>query len=135
MEFFVVIVSWLLFGGATSYFASQRGRDPLAWFVIGMLLGILGLLLLFLLPPVGNSAPEKEEPMPEVKESSQAPARLVEWYYLDANRNQIGPISYSQLSKITHEGQIKADTLVWSQGMANWQRVDENQELKSLLNF
>lgn len=134
MEFFVVIVSWLLFGGATSYFAAQRGRDPLAWFVIGMLLGILGLLLLFLLPPIDNSTPEKEEPIP-VKEASQPPARLVEWYYLDANREQVGPIPYSQLTKASYDKLIKADTLVWSQGMAKWQRVDEIQELKNLLNF
>lgn len=133
MEFFVVIVSWLLFGGATSYFASQRGRDPFAWFVIGMLLGILGLLLLFLLPPVGAQG-EKEEPTP-IKETPAVPVRLVEWYYLDSNRNQVGPISFVQLTHASHDGLIKPSTLVWSQGMGQWKRVDEIQEMKAILNF
>ena len=134
MEFFVVIVSWLLFGGAASYFASQRGRDPFAWFIIGMLLGVLGLLLLFLLPPIGASTAEKEEPMP-TKEVTQPPARLVEWYYLDANRAAVGPLPFSQLTKASFEGLVKSDTLVWSQGMSEWKRVDQLQELKSHLNI
>jgi hypothetical protein len=134
MEFFVVIISWLLFGGVASYFASQRGRDPLAWFVIGMLLGILGILLLFLLPPIEAANAEKEEPMP-VKETAATPARLVEWYYLDSNRNTVGPLSFSLLTKASFDGLVKADTLVWSQGMAEWKRVDQVQELKTLLNF
>lgn len=134
MEFFVVIVSWLLFGGVASYFASQRGRDPLAWFVIGMLLGILGILLLFLLPPIDPANAEKEEPMP-AKEPTATPARLVEWYYLDANRNSVGPLPFAQFTKASFDGQVKADTLVWSQGMPEWKRADQVEELKSLLHI
>lgn len=134
MEFFVVIISWLLFGGASSYFASQRGRDPLAWFMIGMLLGILGLLLLFLLPPLEKG---EKQPAPEDAESlpppESLPGRLNQWFYLDKNRLQVGPLPFHQLKKDWDDGAIKLDTLVWSEGMGEWKQVAELPSLRELL--
>src|SRR5438105_7257052 len=101
MEVIIVIISWLLFGGAASYFAGQRGRDPFAWFFIGMLLGILGLLLLFLLPavtPPEEKAVSKGSPVEKQKEElvqeNLSFFRLKEWYYLSGAREQIGPNPY-----------------------------------------
>lgn len=128
MEILVVVLSWLLFGGASSYFASQRGRDPFAWFLIGMLLGILGLLLLFLLPPIKkeNEATEDiEELSNENLPETDVSFRLKEWFYLDENRNQMGPYSFSNLRKMWDQGKLNAKTFVWSDGMDGWKKVDE----------
>ena len=61
MQLFLTITLCLLIGAATAYFANQRGRDPLVWFMVGMLLGIFGLALLFLLPPVLEGEEKSEE--------------------------------------------------------------------------
>ena len=46
------------------------------------------------------------------------------WYYADAGR-QVGPITDEQLDGLLKSGVIKADTLVWREGMAAWQPYRE----------
>jgi hypothetical protein len=130
----------LLFGGASSYFAKQRGRDPFAWFLIGMLLGILGLLLLFLLPPLSKGALPEEVPQREEIEPSLVPQeredssyRLKDWYYLDDQRNQVGPNTFNQLRKAAGQGKIHPDTYVWTEGMDGWKIVEELPIVKEAL--
>lgn len=133
MEIVIVIISWVIFGGATSYFAGQRGRDPFAWFFIGMLLGILGILLLFLLPAlnVKEEAQVLEEEKP--KEEGWPGFRLKEWYYLNSAREQIGPSSYSALRDMWISKKISEQTYVWSEGMEEWKKIGEIPSLKEAL--
>jgi uncharacterized RDD family membrane protein YckC len=49
------------------------------------------------------------------------------WYYVDAGQ-QAGPVDDGQLEELLKAGKIQADTLIWSEGMANWQPY---QEVKS----
>ncbi len=42
------------------------------------------------------------------------------WYYVDAGQ-QTGPVDESQLQELLRLGKIQNDTLVWHEGMANWQ--------------
>ena len=44
------------------------------------------------------------------------------WYYV-LNGQQAGPVSDAQLEELTRSGTIRADTLVWREGMANWQSL------------
>ncbi len=130
MELFIVITCWLLFGGVTSYFAAQRGRDPFAWFMIGLLLGILGLLLLFLLPPVSESE------VPDQKDSQEieiSPVRLQDWFYLTPDRVQIGPVSFDVLQAAWKESKIGPDSFVWSHGMEDWKKIAELSSLREAL--
>lgn len=46
------------------------------------------------------------------------------WYYANNHQRQ-GPVSESEFNRLAAEGIIHADTLVWRQGMANWQRYAE----------
>jgi uncharacterized RDD family membrane protein YckC len=41
------------------------------------------------------------------------------WHYVEQGQ-QAGPVADEQLQKLFREGKINADTLVWSEGMANW---------------
>ena len=41
------------------------------------------------------------------------------WYYV-INGQQTGPITEAQLEELARAGTIKADTLVWAEGMPNW---------------
>jgi uncharacterized RDD family membrane protein YckC len=42
------------------------------------------------------------------------------WYYADAGR-QVGPVEESSLDELVRSGVVRDDTLVWREGMANWQ--------------
>jgi uncharacterized RDD family membrane protein YckC len=44
----------------------------------------------------------------------------MQWYYAINGQRQ-GPVPQEQFDQLAREGVIKADTLVWCQGMADWQ--------------
>jgi hypothetical protein len=44
----------------------------------------------------------------------------MEWYYADGTQ-QKGPVTQEELDGLVQAGTIQADTLVWREGMANWQ--------------
>ena len=46
------------------------------------------------------------------------------WYYVSAGQ-QAGPVDDAQLEELVRTGQVQPDTLVWSEGMANWQPYRE----------
>jgi uncharacterized RDD family membrane protein YckC len=43
------------------------------------------------------------------------------WYYVDAHRQQQGPLASEALVQRFHQGELRLDTLVWKDGMADWQ--------------
>lgn len=51
---------------------------------------------------------------------------MINWYYA-ADGKQAGPVSEQDLASMVNGGQISLDTLVWREGMANWQPVREVQ--------
>lgn len=139
MEILLTVILWILMGGATSYFANQRGRDPFAWFLIGMLLGLLGLLLLFLLPSIENPEEEKEdefevEGLTELIPVSPTESyRFKDWFYLE-DGNQLGPLSFQAFRKVWLQGKVSDETFVWSEGMENWRKVQDIPGFKEVLN-
>ncbi len=42
------------------------------------------------------------------------------WYYVDAGQ-QAGPVTDEQLDELVRSGKVRNDTLIWREGMANWQ--------------
>jgi uncharacterized RDD family membrane protein YckC len=42
------------------------------------------------------------------------------WYYVDAGQ-QAGPITDEQLDELVRAGKVRGDTLVWREGMGNWE--------------
>lgn len=53
------------------------------------------------------------------------------WFYA-ANGQQQGPFPEAQLRELITRGTVRADTLVWSEGMAGWQKVAEIPGLMSM---
>lgn len=43
----------------------------------------------------------------------------MQWYYA-LNGQRLGPVSQDELAKLVADGVVRGDTLVWSQGMAEW---------------
>jgi uncharacterized RDD family membrane protein YckC len=46
------------------------------------------------------------------------------WYYVDAGQ-QAGPVDDAQLAALASSGKVLSDTLVWREGMDNWQAYGE----------
>lgn len=136
----VSLVLLTFFGLLTAYIAKQRGRDPVAWFMIGMFLGIFGPLLIMILPPVN---PAKENVLTGTEESEdqklgsfefQTTSPLMkEWYLLDANAKQSGPHAFGHLKSMWDEGLLHSKSFVWTEGMGKWERLKEIPELESAL--
>lgn len=140
------IVIFTIAGGITAYFADRRGRDPVIWFFVGMLLGIIGLIILFILPSVkeGENQEEgleeksnqpvmkfenKEAIIEPVKDPSHLPFEQRQWFYLDVQHKQLGPVSFSTLKSLWESQNIQAQTYIWSEGMEEWKRIGEMGDL------
>lgn len=134
MQTFLFIISWLLFGFATAYFAKQRGRDPVVWFLVGTFFGILGLLFVFILPAVNPEDENQGEPA-EIFEETPLPQlphhdyAIKEWYYYDAQKQRIGPVSYNDLKANWKDAIIHPDTFVWAEGMGDWRPLKDVPDL------
>ena len=46
---------------------------------------------------------------------------MSQWYYSDAQRNRHGPVPTDAMAELHAAGALSADTLVWRDGLANWQ--------------
>lgn len=55
-------------------------------------------------------------------------------YMLAVNGQQSGPFTMEQLQILVGNGQLKQDTLVWKQGMNNWEAAGNVTELSRLFN-
>jgi hypothetical protein len=53
-------------------------------------------------------------------------------YYLDAARNQQGPVSAADIARLVRSGAITRDTMIWFAGMPDWRPAGQVNELASL---
>lgn len=55
---------------------------------------------------------------------------MSDWYYADAERQRQGPLAASELTQRFHQGRLRLDSLVWREGLGEWQPLrDFSQEL------
>lgn len=124
----IAIALWMVMGATAAYYAQLKGRDPISWFVIGMLLGLVGLLILFFLPQIEQKVmPEDSLPEPQVPLQGgglQESVRFKEWFYLDQAHTQQGPISFLALERLIDQGELLGTSLIWSEGMEGWRPVE-----------
>lgn len=66
-------------------------------------------------PPQAVQQPSS--PQPPASMANEEPV----WLYLDANHQQVGPITQSQLQALLAANSIRHDCLVWTEGMSEWQ--------------
>ena len=75
------------------------------------------------MPPAAPGAPQPATP-PPLPQSKQ--------YHMAADGKQLGPFAMDTLKPFVQSGQLKRQTLVWCQGMAQWTPAGEVAELTSL---
>lgn len=134
MRMLISLFLLLSFAFLSAYIAKRRGRDPIAWFMIGILLGIFSPILLLILKPLkpGQELEEETEENEDIKLAPQPSQAALErsysdkeWFYLDQSRQQQGPVYFNALRSLWAEQKITPLTYVWSEGMTQWQRIQE----------
>jgi hypothetical protein len=126
MQMLITIALWILMGGIASHYAKDRGRNPKAWFGIGLMLGILGIILLFILPKLEvKPVVEAKTPEPQLPPDREKNIAHKFWYYLDPENKQFGPMSFYGLEDALKEGKISLRTYVWNEDLANWKEFGE----------
>lgn len=136
IQLFLSIIVWLTIGSATAYFANQRRRDPWIWFMIGMLLGVIGLLILFLLPNAkeGKLPPTNKDSEYSIVELDPEPLSKSisydqDWYYYDHKQNRQGPVKVEFLRTLWKQGEIDEETFLWCEGMDEWKKLESLTDL------
>jgi len=147
MSTMITMILWMLMGVATSYFAFRRGRDPYIWFALGIFFGVLAMLVLVLLPSLINEnelevdrknqaiVEGEERRIVEEEKIENAPNLLPQsvqtkdWFYLDKARQQQGPFSFYIVSELWQNGELEAQSLVWTEGMVEWKKIVDAPEL------
>jgi hypothetical protein len=54
-------------------------------------------------------------------------------YFIAEGGKPVGPLDRDALEQRVREGKLRADTLVWRDGMANWLPASQVSELKDVL--
>jgi len=137
MEALITLVLWICSGTLCAYVANRRGRDPFAWFLIGLLLGLVGLLLLFLFPVIEHPEDKVPSEQEAIAEWTPVPPTLPtskDWFYLDSQHKQQGPLSFTSLKTIWQKGNLSPSSLVWSEGMEQWLPIEKLPNLQQNLN-
>lgn len=106
--------------------AEQRGRRPHVWFWIGVFFGLPGLITLFLLPKAVAEEPKSEqEIVVAAAEPLEPDPRTQSWFFVDSARAQQGPVTFRRLFTAWRDQLISADSLVWTEGMPEWQPIGQ----------
>lgn len=123
MSIYLSLIIGLITGFICSYYAQKRGRSQETWFCIGLFFGVVGLIVLFLLPSYEKK--EEEPPAPAKMEAAAvAPdPQFQDWFFLSPGNAQNGPIAFRQLLSAWEEKKVTLETYVWTEGMPEWQRI------------
>lgn len=147
---------YLLLGGFSAYIATKKNRSPIGWFFAGMFFGIIGLIFLAILPKLPENPAESdsgfmvnEEPPTKTQTLSsensatdltQSPKGTEKWFYLNKERQNVGPITLEDLLSFLRDKERHAkdktspeEIWVWKQGMENWEKVKNVEDLKEAL--
>lgn len=50
---------------------------------------------------------------------------MTDWYYADRHHRQQGPVGADEIRRLLHAGSLHGQSLVWTEGMADWQPLDD----------
>ena len=120
----VILCMSTLAGIISAYIARRRGRNPYFWFGVGFLFGLIGVMAIFIAPNPKKAESEEVTTKTEPKFYIDGPIDRF-WYYLDASRQQQGPMSHDALTQAWKKGSITSSTLVWNEDLSNWKELQE----------
>jgi len=68
----------------------------------------------------------------QMQQAAPPPLPQQTTYHIAVNGQQQGPFGVPQLQQMAMQGQLKPDTLVWTQGMAGWAAASTVPELANI---
>lgn len=138
---FLSMIVLLVIACFSAYYANRKGRNPVAWFILGFLIGIFAPLILFFLSDlketeltmtVSSPSPSLHPRPPPVDLKRQEEEDKL-WYYLDLHHQQMGPVSVVALRELWNTGRLELKSYMWTEGMPQWERVNNLPILKEVL--
>lgn len=128
------VICWLFCAITSSKLAYKKNRDTQTWFILGLFFGIIALAIIYFLKPLKIIRNIQ-------KKSNQSLANHFSilktdnnyWYYLDNEKNQIGPMSLKKLYDIYLKEKISNYTYVWNDSMDTWKKLIDISSLSKLL--
>lgn len=148
MQMIVSFIILVIIASLTAYYADRKGRSFTIWFILGVLLGVFAPLILFFLPSLRGEDVDEGQPTMTVSKPDSSLERLSPplapvptwkeeedklWYYLDQEHQQMGPVSIVALRDMWNRGLLELNSYVWTEGMGQWQKVEQLPELKDAL--
>ncbi len=143
---FLIILAWVFFGFVCSKIAKYKGRNPTTWFYLGFFLGLLGVIIIALLPSrhfqnlsygqapvIGPMADPNQDPLPIGPDPIYEEIRKKNWYYLDQHQTQFGPMSFEAFKIAYIEGRLHLGNYVWNEDMADWKKLQDLTEYHKFL--
>jgi hypothetical protein len=122
----IIIIFWILLGLLAAFIAKKKGKNPYFWFGIGLFFGVFGLLALWLIAPTIKKEEKKIEKViekPSFFYQEENAQKL--WYYVNENKEQIGPIQLGSLETLWEEGKISASTYIWTSDWPSWKKMED----------
>jgi hypothetical protein len=138
MRMLISFVFLLSLAGLTGFLAKRRGRDPVGWFLISLIVGAFGLLALFIMSDKSKEQTtdleEDEDKLLTGNDSfTETTVYAKKWFYLDEDHQQSGPHSFEIIQELWDSSTLHVETYVWSEGMLGWSRVREVSSLQEAL--
>lgn len=124
MNPFTILIASLAFGAISAYMAIRKGRNPYAWFTLGFIFGLLGVLAIFFLPQLRKKVFLTPAAKPSPRPYIDGPSDRF-WYYLNEKRESQGPMSHNALTQAWQSGSIEASTFVWHEDLPTWKPLQE----------
>jgi hypothetical protein len=132
------------FGIASAAVASSKGRSGPLWFILGFILGCIGLVVILCLPSVGlastygrgskggskrggfggGTQARTSGSRPSIRSPGVDASRFAaaQWY-VATNDAREGPISFEEMKSRWNRNRLAATTLVWFDGMEDWAQI------------
>jgi hypothetical protein len=111
-------------GLISSYLAYRGGKNPILWFLVGVLFGFFGVFALFFSGHFKKKKPAPPNNGIEPKPYLLGPSNKF-WYYLDASGTQVGPMSYNGMTTAWKDGRVPITAFVWHEELIDWQPLQD----------
>lgn len=125
-QIFLSIGYSIILGWVAASTAENRGKKPSLWFMIGFFFGIFGIAYLLFITRKSATVKEKVPVIdPVIEPLPSYDYFLKEWFFLDDKHQQQGPVGFQYLKGKITEDAINPLTYVWTEGMAEWKRIND----------
>lgn len=124
----------LLVGIICARYAIRLGRRPHVWFYVGVFTGLAGLLTLYLFSRKAPKKTSPTEPRLVTTEPKQPDPRLQNWFFVDSSKVRQGPVPFRRLFIAWRDQHISYESLVWTEGMSQWEPISKLPTLLDKLN-